>query len=73
MCNKANLTKRFFVLLHTAPPLPPTVLRIYKQSHFGEAVIDLTKETVKDIQKNPSETPKVDLIPIDIPVALFMH
>ena len=71
MCNKAHLTKRFFLLLQNAPPLPPRVIQVYKEAHFGQAVVALTKQTREQVKKNPSEVPKVDLVPVDIPVGLW--
>jgi hypothetical protein len=72
MCNKAHLAKRFYLLLHNTPPLPPRVIQVYKQTQFGEAVAAVTKETAKELQKRPSEIPKIDLVPVDIPVGLWI-
>ena len=71
MCNKACFTKKFYLLLHNVPPLAPRVIQIFKQAHFGEAVSALTKETNEQLKKNPSEIPKVNLVPLNIPSGLW--
>ena len=71
MCNKACFTKKFCLLLHNAPPLAPRVIQIFKQANFGEAVSALTKETNEQLKKNPSEIPKVHLVPLNIPSGLW--
>ena len=69
MCNKAHIVKRFHLLLHTPPILPPRVIKVYKDSQFGNAVADLTKQSLTDLVKK--EKPQVELIHVDIPIALL--
>ena len=71
MCNKSCLTKKFYLLLHNAPPLAPRVINIFKQAQFGEAVSALTKENNEEVKKMSSDIPKVILVPVNIPSRLW--
>ncbi len=81
MCQKTNITKRFFLLLNHPPPLQkPLVMKVLKETPFTTTVYDQTRNTIflsnKHLLELEIQPPKVHqayMLPIDIPRDWFIH
>jgi hypothetical protein len=81
MCQKPNITKRFFLLIHHAHPTQqPQVLSVLKEGPFINQIHNQTqfssclrKQDVLSLGKTPVSTGKDYLIPVDIPRDWFLH
>ena len=82
MCQKTNLTKRFFVLLHQPFPLQKVlVLGVAKHTPHSEALFDQSRNTFfltpSEIQllgiKPHCTYREAYMVPIEIPRDWFLH
>ena len=81
MCQKTNITKRFFVVLnHPAPLQRPLVLGIVKPTMTVTSIYEATRNTIflteKQILELGYQAPKVNqayMLPIEIPRDWFLH
>ncbi len=81
MCNKSNVTKRFFLVVHQPTPyLKPTILHVfpnqlpiahlYKESNNQYF---LTKEQAARMKLSSAVGTHSYIMPIDIPRDWFLH
>jgi hypothetical protein len=81
MCQKSNVTKRFFLLVnHSHPVQQPHIISVFKETPQVKRVFDTTKfspfllkSDVVLLGKSPSPTGKDFLIPVEIPRDWFFH
>jgi hypothetical protein len=81
MCQKTNITKRFFVLLNHPPPLQrPLVLGVLKPTPLVSSIYETTRNTlfltekqIKDIGYQAPTVHQVYMVPIEIPRDWFLH
>jgi hypothetical protein len=81
MCQKSNLTKRFFLLVnHSYPLQQPSVVSVFKETPQVKQVFATTKfspfllkSDLVFLGKSPSPTGKDFLVPVEIPRDWFLH
>ena len=81
MCQKTNLTKRFFVVLHQPYPLQKALfLGVVKENPISKELFENSRNSLflssKDIQSlgvKPPVIPGTYLVPIEIPRDWFLH
>jgi len=81
MCQKLNLTKRFFVLLNHPAPLQKAIpIGLVKNTPTAQSLYELSRNSlflsdkqVKELGVNPPKALQAYLIPIDIPRDWFIH
>ncbi len=81
MCNKTNVTKRFFLLLHHPHHFQkPTILHIFPNQMFVQQIVKeskeqtfLTKKQSEILNISPSVGARSYFLPIEIPRDWFLH
>lgn len=81
MCQKTNITKRFFLLVHHAHPhQQPSIVSVMKETPFVKQIYNetkfspwLQKRDLYTLGQSPSTQGKEYLIPVDIPRDWFLH
>jgi len=81
MCQKTNILKHFFVVLHHPFPLQKAlVVSVIKESPQSKALFEATRNTtyltaqqIQSLGIQPPQTPETYLVPIQIPRDWFIH